>query len=297
MKNKKHYIVLRIEDNQLINSGFDYTDYLPQGNKPGKWTPKIPAAKIEDSHYKVSTNWIFALYGEMLEEVRIFEVDVKGKTCIEHVAGTSPETLCQTIRLVKEITKTCVRRIKYYEDRALDNLPPRPNYNIGYQNSRGPNVGNLNTGTRNKGNCNTGHGNIGDFNAGVYNVGHRNSGVYNIGNENTGDRNIGNYNTGSFNIGDRNCGCFNTISPKCYFFNKETDVDARSIPWPLWILRVKYPEKEMFKREFSMATVQDVILTLELPNFDYKVFEEITGISKADFNRKLRNNEERQKRD
>lgn len=77
MKNKKHYIVLRIEDNQLINSGFDYTDYLPQGNKPGKWTPKIPAAKIEDSHYKVSTNWIFALCGEILEEARIFEVDVK----------------------------------------------------------------------------------------------------------------------------------------------------------------------------------------------------------------------------
>ena len=72
---------------------------------------------------------------------------------------------------------------------------------------------------------------------------------------------------------------------------------ARSIPWPLWILRVKHPEKEMFKREFSRATVQDVILTLELPNFDYEVFEEITGISKADFNRKLRNNEERQKRD
>lgn len=286
----KNYIVLRVEDNQVINSGFDYTDYLPQGNKPGKWTPKIPAAKIEDSHYKVSTNWIFALYGEILEEVRIFEVEVKGKTRIEHFAGTSPEILCQTIRLVKEITKTCKRRIKYYEDRALDNLPPRPNYNIGYQNSQGPNVGNLNTGTRNKGDCNTGHGNIGNYNTGGANVGHGNSGSYNIGIENTGDGNRGNYNTGFFNIGDRNCGCFNTISPKCYFFNKETDVDPRRIPWPLWILRVKYPEKEMFKLAFDRATVNDVRLTLELPNFDYKIFEEITGISKADFDKKLKSN-------
>lgn len=55
MKNNKHYIVLRIEDNQVINSGFDYTDYLPQGNKPGKWTPKIPAAKTNGS--EITYTW------------------------------------------------------------------------------------------------------------------------------------------------------------------------------------------------------------------------------------------------
>jgi hypothetical protein len=31
----------------------------------------------------------------------------------------------------------------------------------------------------------------------------------------------------------------------------------------------------------------DLRKTLELPNFDYQIFEEISGISKADFDKKL----------
>ena len=38
------------------------------------------------------------------------------------------------------------------------------------------------------------------------------------------------------------------------------------------------------------ADEEDIKKTLKLPNFDYKIFEEITSITKQDFENKLNNN-------
>ena len=51
-------------------------------------------------------------------------------------------------------------------------------------------------------------------------------------------------------------------------------------------LRV-YKYKEAFKTAFDKADIEGIKQTLELPNFDYKIFEEISGISKSDFDKRL----------
>lgn len=49
------------------------------------------------------------------------------------------------------------------------------------------------------------------------------------------------------------------------------------------------------KKSFEEADIEDVEKALELPNFDYKIFEEITGITKEDFDKKLGVEKEEQK--
>ena len=41
--------------------------------------------------------------------------------------------------------------------------------------------------------------------------------------------------------------------------------------------------KEAWKLSFEKAELDDLKKTLELPNFDYVLFEEISGITKKDF--------------
>jgi hypothetical protein len=50
-----------------------------------------------------------------------------------------------------------------------------------------------------------------------------------------------------------------------------------------------YKYQEAFCNAFENAKIEDLKKTLELPNFDYDIFEEISGISKADFQRRLGN--------
>ena len=48
-----------------------------------------------------------------------------------------------------------------------------------------------------------------------------------------------------------------------------------------------YEFKEAFKKSFEEAEIEDVKKTLDLPNFDYVIFGEISGISESDFDRRL----------
>ena len=157
------------------------------------------------------------------------------------------------------------------------------------------NTGKDNSGYRNSGHWNSGHRNSGDWNSGYRNSGYRNS----------GHRNSGHRNSGDWNSGDWNSGYFNTNTPKIRIFNKETEVKREDINFPdyfyfdliEWIedkskteegyLKV-YDYKEAWKNSFEKADIEDVKKTLELPNFDYEIFEEITGISKRDFDKRLR---------
>jgi hypothetical protein len=122
--------------------------------------------------------------------------------------------------------------------------------------------------------------------------------------------NTGNGNTGHSNSGHWNSGDFNTITPKqILIFNKLCDREIwgnarkpdfiNNITLNRWVKwsdmtdeeKKQYPNafvcdgylktfgyKEAWKNAFSRATAEEIDLLKALPNFDAKVFEEITGI-------------------
>ena len=153
---------------------------------------------------------------------------------------------------------------------------------------------------------NTGEENTGNWNSGDWNSGNRNSGDWN-----SGHRNSGNWNSGNWNSGYRNSGCFNTDEPYARFFNKETNIklsdfyDSNACPdwdnFPLnrWIYKEDMTDKEKDEVEgwetmggylktlayeeawkvfWGETTAENRTKFLNLPNFDWKIFTEITGI-------------------
>ena len=183
------------------------------------------------------------------------------------------------------------------------------NRNSGYGNSGNGNSGDRNSGDRNSGDRNSGNGNSGDRNSGDGNSGDRNS-----GNGNSGDWNSGNGNSGNWNSGDRNSGYFNTPDQKYIFiFNKRIEKSIlNDIRFPYFLYfelsewvninqmsseeKNKHPEcdaiggylktysyKEAFRKSFEMAKrkpdwQKQLALLKAIPNFDAKIFEEISGI-------------------
>lgn len=157
--------------------------------------------------------------------------------------------------------------------------------------------------------------NTGEENSGNWNSGDRNSGHSNSGNENSGNRN-----TGHWNSGDCNSGFFNTDEPTVRMFNKDTGMNRNEIYFPDWFYFVltdwitsdemtneekqQHPEhvttggylkvydyKEAWRKAFEEEQdVEEIRKAEQLPNFDYDIFEEITGITKEDFDRKLGRN-------
>ncbi len=71
----------------------------------------------------------------------------------------------------------------------------------------------------------------------------------------------------------------------------DTEKENNSFAESLWgYLKVYETDKTLhmnWKKSFNNADLEDVKKTLELPNFDYSIFEEITGITKQDFDIKL----------
>ena len=140
------------------------------------------------------------------------------------------------------------------------------------------------------------------------NSGDYNSGDYNSGNCNSGDYNSGDCNSGNWNSGDYNSGFFNTDSPHVRIFNKETNVPLRDIDFPsflyfnltVWVSHdtatdeekevhktdietcggftkaISY--KEAFRIAWDKASKEEHEKLLKLPNWDNKIFMEISGI-------------------
>ena len=143
----------------------------------------------------------------------------------------------------------------------------------------------------NSGYSNSGYYNSGNFNSGDYNSGYRNSGYCNSGNFNSGYCNSGDYNSGNHNSGH-----FNTNEPTVRMFNKDTGKKRSEISLPHINLKLtewiedpqRYPTeggyllkreyKEAWKLWWSEATPEQRKEIEELPNFDSKIFEEITGV-------------------
>lgn len=193
-----------------------------------------------------------------------------------------------------------VRELSWHEVLELVNIGENC---TGMKNTGDLNIGIANSGSRNSGNYNSGNCNSGDKNTGNRNSGYGNSGEWNSGNWNTGDWNKTNYSSG----------CFNTIEPRITFFNKESSwtygdwlaSDARflldRIPTENfgWVNFENMTEEEkeanpkakstdgylkVIKPKMSVQewweslchTNKEAILGI--PNFDRKVFKEITGI-------------------
>ena len=148
---------------------------------------------------------------------------------------------------------------------------------------------------------------------GLQNSGNRNSGNGNSGNGNSGDWNSGNWNSGDWNKTDFSNGCFNTFEPKIYMFNRPTDwtyrdwinseafdlfrrIDDRPLIW-IDFCDMTEEEKAAHKEAettggylkkvdtsdcvrvwWAKLTKSEKAVIKALPNFDPKIFKEITGI-------------------
>ena len=202
-------------------------------------------------------------YYDMTDDVLIAEVEALGEIQQE---GTKYCT--DKIRIVKEFTRKQLKAL------ILDGKYNTGKNNTGDYNSGDRNSGSYNSGYCNSGDCNSGDYNSGDRNSGSYNSGSYNSGYCNSGSYNSGNYNSGSCNSGSYNSGDYNSGIFNTDEPKMRAFNCECDVTTseflKSLDYDFYDLCDRISNKNLADG--------DVDKIKALPNFDAKIFAEITGI-------------------
>ena len=203
--------------------------------------------------------------------------------------------------ILREIPREELNKYKYNHSNS-------GNCNSGNWNSGNRNSGNCNCGDWNSGNWNSGNRNSGNWNSGNKNSGNCNSGDWNSGNWNSGNRNSGYWNSGDWNSGDWNSGFFNTDSPFIRIFNKETNISRNDIDFPrflyfeptVWVSHdtatdeekeahkiaietyggftkaISY--KEAFRIAWNKASKKEHKKLLKLPNWDNKIFMEISGI-------------------
>ena len=218
---------------------------------------------------------------------KVAEVEILGD-----IVKDNDKIATNKIKIVKELT--------WYQ--VLDKVNIGNN-NTGNRNSGNRNSGNNNTGNRNSGNRNSGYNNSGDCNSGHWNSGNRNSGYINSGDRNSGNCNSGYNNSGHWNSGHWNScnnetGVFNSYeSDEIRVFNKpcKKDIWDKS-PKPELIYNIELTiwdeDKQKLKQiEYKQAWLnawnkakekrnwrKEYNLLINLPNFDKKVFLEITGI-------------------
>ena len=186
--------------------------------------------------------------------------------------------------------------------------------NSSYCNTGSVNTGHHNSGNGNPGNYNFGHCNSGSYNFGSHNTGDCNTGDYNTGNHNSGDYNTGDYNTsnesfGCFNTEENKIFFFNKQSDWTYKDWKKSNArktlnkitrPAEHLSWvsddrmteeekkkyPKYKITkgyLRYREKEeldSLRQEWWEAVLskEEKESVLNLPNFDARIFKEITGI-------------------
>ena len=90
----KYYKFLT-EHNTGAYSEFDYSEYLPKGNKPGKWLPKVEKIELCSRGYHACKkadvlDWLNA---------QMFEVELRGETIED-----ATKIVAQQMRIVKKIT-------------------------------------------------------------------------------------------------------------------------------------------------------------------------------------------------
>jgi hypothetical protein len=131
---------------------------------------------------------------------------------------------------------------------------------------------------------------------------------YNSGNRNSGNWNSGHWNSGNLNSGDYNSGAFNRDCPKMRLFEQELDMTVQEfysthnlymdLPLNVWVNKSDMTEEEKSEnkswettggflrtldykdahRKWWADNPEDHDRFLDLPNFDWTIFTEITGI-------------------
>ncbi len=274
MPTKKFYKVIS-KDNKAINGGeFNYTDYLPKGNKKGKWLPLIKDISECSKGYHITNYWNMWIESE---ENKIFEVEVQ-ELKDKNEVGVINKYVCGRFRFIKEVKVT-------FDKNSNTGHRNTGHRNTGHSNTGDSNTGDSNTGDSNTGYRNTGHRNTGHSNTGHRNTGHSNTGHSNTGDSNTGHRNTGHRNTGNWNTSNFNSGFFNTEEIKIIkVFNKDCEKevwdDYKKPSFVYFDLNKEKDYKKSFIKSFKSASKKDIKLLIKLPNFDYKVFEKISGITK-----------------
>lgn len=207
--------------------------------------------------------------------------------------------------------KHCTNKIKIVREISWEEVLKM--INVGKANTGFGNTGNYNSGNYNNGNYNSGTHNTGKNNSGHYNSGINNTGDYNAGDCNSGNCNDGDCNSGDWNKTNFSSGCFNTEESKILMFNKPSDwtiedwrcskakelLNTISYNALQWVYSDKMTEEEkeqhpkykttggyLKKRNKSECNQlwwdnlsdcnKNVIKSL--PNFNAKIFKEITGI-------------------
>ena len=246
-------------------------------------------------------------YRSFNPENKVAEVKCSGK-----IIGDDDKLVCSEITIIKELGWHTVLDLcntgtlnSGYRNSGNRNSGDR---NSGYWNSGDWNSGNWNLGDRNSGDRNSGNWNSGDRNSGNWNSGNWNSGYRNSGNWNSGNRNSGNWNSGN-----NESGYFNSESPdtirtfnqlcKHSDWNKADKPDFLYFSLTQWVSESNMTEeekeqhanykvlggylktlnyKEAFKLSWGRASNEDKKKIEDLPNFDWKVFTEISGIEKPE---------------
>ena len=233
---------------------------------------------------------------------RYYDFDPENKVAEVEVLGD--------IDVSPEGDKECTNKIKIVRELTWNEV-------LNLVNTGKCNTGNCNTGDFNTGNCNTGDYNTGTCNTGSRNTGYCNAGNCNTSNFNTGDYNVGyrnggDYNTGNYNSCDYSTGFFNSVEQPIYFFNKETTLTrsdlfnlkglevASHLELSEWVYasdmteeeKQQHPEYKATNGYLKTYTYKQAWTNLwkklnkdekqaikDLPNFNKKVFKEITGIT------------------
>ena len=211
----------------------------------------------------------FEYYGSDLSKFVFAEVEAVGEVVYEE--PTKHKCATSKIKITRFLNKKEILSI-------LDRKE-----NSGICNSGNWNSGNSNSGHSNSGNSNSGHSNSGNSNSGNSNSGNSNSGIWNWGNWNSGNWNSGNWNSGNWNSCNNETGFFNSKQTTVNVFNAPCDVniwDRCKKPDFIFFNEIKGSYKNTWQDSFSQADKRQCELLINLPNFDYSVFEEITSITK-----------------
>ena len=254
-------------------------------------------------HFHTNTKDLFEYYN-FYNKPRVCEIEAI------NVIIENNKSVCKTIKIIKELTWDEVLSLVNSGDRNSGY------YNSGDRNSGYYNSGYYNSGDHNSGYRNSGYYNSGGHNSGGHNSGYYNSGDHNSGGHNSGDRNSGDRNSGYWNSCNKESGFFNSrISEEIRIFNKpclckiwESCIKPSFIYFGLdrWISsermspkeKKEYPDyiitdgylKELDYKEAWLESAKSAMdrsdwdkqlkLLQGLPNFDWDVFEEISGLSK-----------------
>ena len=194
----------------------------------------------------------------------------------------------------KDERKCCTNKLKIIRELTWEEIFKRVNIGDnckGRGNTGSCNDGDYNTGIGNAGDINSGDHNIGSMNSGDDNYGNRNSGNTNDGSSNTGNYNWGRRNSGDWNIGDYNTGSWNMTNYSTGYFNTTPDDEIRIFNKPVEITREEWinsyayavlswmpiiiENRQSWWKTISQAQKNAI---LSIPNFDAKIFKEITGI-------------------